>query len=85
VERMYSSYSLRTSALDGASGPSRPGESTPGTRWTRGWLGVKAGLDTDVSGKILLPPPGIEPRSPGCPVRILTELPRLPSDIQCLK
>jgi hypothetical protein len=42
-------------------------------------VGPKAGLDTETTGKILLLLPGIEPRSPGRPVRksdtILTELP----------
>jgi hypothetical protein len=44
-------------------------------------VGPRAGLDTEVRGKILLPLTGIEPRSPGRPVRsqtlLLTELPRL--------
>jgi hypothetical protein len=31
-------------------------------------VGPRAGLDTEVRGKILLPLPGIEPRSPGRPV-----------------
>jgi hypothetical protein len=30
-------------------------------------VGPKAGLNTDVKGKILSPLPGIEPRSPGPP------------------
>jgi hypothetical protein len=46
-----------------------PGERTPGTHWTGGWVGPRAGLDTEVRGKILLPLSGIEPRSPGRPVR----------------
>jgi hypothetical protein len=48
-----------------------PGKKTPGTHCTGGWVGpswVPAGLDTEVTGKILLPLPGIEPRSPGRPV-----------------
>jgi hypothetical protein len=32
-------------------------------------VGLRAGLDTEVRGKILSPLPGIEPRSPGRPVR----------------
>jgi hypothetical protein len=39
-------------------------------------VGPRAGLDIEVKGKILLPLPGIEPRSPSYPVRsqtILTE------------
>jgi hypothetical protein len=30
-----------------------------------GWVGLRAGLDTEATGKILSPLPGIEPRSPG--------------------
>jgi hypothetical protein len=45
-----------------------PGERTPWTNWTGGWVGFRAGLDTEVRGIILLPLPGIEPRSPGSPV-----------------
>jgi hypothetical protein len=41
---------------------------TPGTHWTGGWVGPRAGLDTEVRGKILLPLLGIEPRSPSHPV-----------------
>jgi hypothetical protein len=59
---MYSSYSFSTSALDGgewsASRPSRaftPGERTPGTYCTGGWVGPRAGLDTEARGKILCP------------------------------
>jgi hypothetical protein len=52
-----------------------------GTHCTGGWGGPRAGLDTEVRGKILLPLTGIEPRSPGRPVHsqtlLLTELPRL--------
>jgi hypothetical protein len=51
-ERMYSSYSLTTLALDGV-GVQRhvpaalnPGERTRGTRWTGGWVGPRTGLDT---------------------------------------
>jgi hypothetical protein len=28
-----------------------PGERTPGTHWIAGWVGVRAGLDTDARGK----------------------------------
>jgi hypothetical protein len=59
-EEEYSSYSFWTSALDGgewsASRPVRalaPGERTPGTHWTGGWVGPRAGLDTEDIGKIL--------------------------------
>jgi hypothetical protein len=60
--RRYSSYSFLTSALDGgewsASRPGRaftPGERTPGTHCTGGWVGPRAGLDTEARGKILCP------------------------------
>jgi hypothetical protein len=29
-----------------------PGERTPGTHWTGGWMSLRAGLDTEVKGKI---------------------------------
>jgi hypothetical protein len=58
-ERRYSYYSFTTSALDGgewsASRPGRaftPGERTPGTHCTEGWVGPRAGLDTEDTGKI---------------------------------
>jgi hypothetical protein len=57
----YSSYSFLTSALDGVSGQRHapavlcPGERTPGTHCTGGWVGLRAGLDTEVRGKILCP------------------------------
>jgi hypothetical protein len=38
-----------------------PAKGHPGTHWTGGWVGPRAGLDTEVGGKILLPLPGIEP------------------------
>jgi hypothetical protein len=60
-----------TSALDGgewsASRPGRaftPGERTPGTHCTGGWVGLRADLDTEDRGKNHFPLPGIEPRSP---------------------
>jgi hypothetical protein len=37
-----------------------PPERTPGTHCTGGWVGLRAGLDTEARGKILLPLPGIE-------------------------
>jgi hypothetical protein len=44
-------------------------------------VGLRAGLDSEARGKILLPLPGIKPRLPGHPVHtqdtILTELPWL--------
>jgi hypothetical protein len=76
---VYSSYSFTTSALDGgewsASRPGRtftPGERTPDTHCTGGWVGPRAGLDTEARGKNPLPLPGIEPRSPGRPARSQT-------------
>jgi hypothetical protein len=78
-ERRYSSYPFTTTALDwGEWSASRigrafiPGERTPGTHWTGGWVGPRAGLDTEDRGKILSPLPGIEPRSPGRPARSQT-------------
>jgi hypothetical protein len=67
----YSSYSFTTSALDGgewsASHPGRaftPGERNPGTRCTGGWVGPRAGLDTEVRGKILCLCRGSNPDRP---------------------
>jgi hypothetical protein len=78
-ERRYRSYSFLTLGLDGdqwsASRPGHalaPGERTPGTHWTAGWVGPRASLDTEARGKNLLPLPGIEPQSPGRPVRSQT-------------
>jgi hypothetical protein len=52
-ERMYSSYSFTTSALDGWWVVSvSPGGRTPGTHWTGGWVCTRAGLDSEVRGKI---------------------------------
>jgi hypothetical protein len=69
----YSTHSFLTSALDeGEWSASPPGERTLGTHRTGGWVGPKAGLDTEVREKNPLPPPVIEPRSPGRPVRSQT-------------
>jgi hypothetical protein len=55
-ERRYSSYSFSTSALDGEWSASRPGHAfTPGTHWTGGWVGPRAGLETEATRKILCP------------------------------
>jgi hypothetical protein len=66
-ERKYSSYSFMTSALDGVSGQRHapaalcPGERTPGTHCTRGWVGPISGLDIEARGKILFPCRGSNP------------------------
>jgi hypothetical protein len=49
-----------------------PRERTPDTHCTVGWVGPRADLDTEARGKIFLPLPGIEPRSPGRPARSQT-------------
>jgi hypothetical protein len=36
-------------------------ETNTGTHWTGGWVGPRAGLDTEAKGKNLLTLPGIEP------------------------
>jgi hypothetical protein len=48
-ERIYSSYSFTTSALDGGewSESRHGGALPPGTHWTGGWVGLGAGLDTE--------------------------------------
>jgi hypothetical protein len=56
-----------------ASAAHYPGERTPGTHCTGGWVGPRAGLGTDDRGKILSPLPEIEPRSPGRPARSQTQ------------
>jgi hypothetical protein len=71
----------RLSALDrGEWSESRPdralapgkGPPIPGTHCTGGWVGPRAGLDTEVRGKILSPLQGSEPRSLGRPDRSQT-------------
>jgi hypothetical protein len=50
-----------------ASRPGRaftPGERTPGTHWTGGWVSPRAGLDTEAIGKILCPCRGSNPDRP---------------------
>jgi hypothetical protein len=89
-DRRYSSYSFTTSALDGVSGQRH----APAELYTRE-KNSRYPLDRRLGGpqrrsehrgwrKNPLPLPGIEPRSPGCPVRsqtdwteLLTELSRL--------
>jgi hypothetical protein len=67
----YSSYSFTTSALDrgewSASRPGRafsPGERTPGTHCTGGWVGPRVGLDTEDRGNILCLCRGSNPDRP---------------------
>jgi hypothetical protein len=72
VERRYSSYTFPTSALDwGECQLHAPGR-TLATRKDLVWAGPRAGLETEDRGKILLPLPGIEPRSPAYPTRSQT-------------
>jgi hypothetical protein len=60
-DRRYSSYSFTTSALDEGEwlasrlGRALPRGRTPCTHCTGGWVGPRAGLDTEVRGKILCP------------------------------
>jgi hypothetical protein len=74
----YSPNLFLTSALDGVSGQRHalaalcPGERTAVTHCAGGWVGLRAGLDTEVRGKIPCPMQGIEHRSPGRPVRSQT-------------
>jgi hypothetical protein len=41
-----------------------PGERTPGTHWTGGWVGPRAGLDTEARGKIFCLCQGSNPDRP---------------------
>jgi hypothetical protein len=56
--RGYSSYSFSTLALDGVTGQRHapvalyPLGKDPGTHCTEGWVGPRAGLDTETRGKI---------------------------------
>jgi hypothetical protein len=49
--------------------PFTPGERTPGTHWTGGWVGPRAGLDAEARRKILYLCRG---SNPGRPVRSQT-------------
>jgi hypothetical protein len=49
-----------------------PPEMTTSIQWTGGCVGHRVSLDTEVRRKILFPQLGIEPRSPGRPVRSQT-------------
>jgi hypothetical protein len=44
-----------------------PREGTLRTHWIGGWVSLRASLDTEARGKILLPLPGIEPWFSGRP------------------
>jgi hypothetical protein len=46
-----------------------PRQWTRGTHCTGGWVGHRAGLNSEVRGKFQLPLPGIEHVSPGRPIR----------------
>jgi hypothetical protein len=69
-ESRYSSYSVLTSALDGGEwSASRLGrallrERIPCIHCARGWVGLRAGLDTEVTVKILCPCRGSNPNRP---------------------
>jgi hypothetical protein len=66
-EKTYSSYSTSTSALDkGEWSASRPGRFTRGIHWARGWVGLRAGLNTEARGKILFLCRGSNPGPPAC-------------------
>jgi hypothetical protein len=43
----------------------QPGERTSGTHCAGGWVGLRAGLDTQAGGKSFSPLSGIESQSPG--------------------
>jgi hypothetical protein len=51
-----------------------PWENTPGTHCTGCWVGLRAGLDTEVRGKILCLCQGSNPSYPICSDTILTKL-----------
>jgi hypothetical protein len=76
---MYSSYSLTTLALDGSEwSASRSGRALPSGKGTPVLIGQEAEWAPEpvwtqtLEEKILLPVPGIEPQSPGRPVRSQT-------------
>jgi hypothetical protein len=69
---MYSCYSFLTSALDGGEwSASRPGHALPPGKdprypLTGGWVGIRAGLDTEDTGKVLCLCRGLNPGPPVC-------------------
>jgi hypothetical protein len=70
-EWRYSSYSFLTTSLRWGEWSASsfgaalcPGEGTPDTHCTGGWVGLRAGLDTEVRGQILCPCRGSNPDRP---------------------
>jgi hypothetical protein len=68
-ERMYSSTQSWPQALDGGEWSAShlcfiPMEKTPSTHWIGGWVGLRAGLDTEARGKILCLCQGSNPNRP---------------------
>jgi hypothetical protein len=68
----FAGYRTQIVRSDTISQAHSPRERTPGTHWIGGWVGPRAGLDTEARGHILSPMPGIERRSPGRPARSQT-------------
>jgi hypothetical protein len=50
---------LTSALVGGERSASPPGHFTPGTHWIGGWMGLRIGMDSVESRKIL-PPPGLE-------------------------
>jgi hypothetical protein len=71
-EIRYSSYSFSTSALDEVSGQRHAPavlyawEWTPGIHRIGGWMGLRAGMDTEAGGKILYLRQASNPGRPVC-------------------
>jgi hypothetical protein len=65
--KRYSSYSFSTSTPDGVRSQSYapaalyPRERTPSTHWIGDWVGLRAGLDKEATGKILCRSRGSNP------------------------
>jgi hypothetical protein len=70
--RRYRTYSFLILALEGGEwSVSRlvalyPQERAHGTHWKEGWVGLRAGLATNVRGKILCLCQGLNPGHPAC-------------------